>query len=305
MAPTRKTNPRAQSAKAEPAEESVEAGSTDVDELLSRVVARQGAASASRTASASQASESAVAEPAAAEPAAADPAAADPSAADSTEAESATAEPATETDEVAAEPAVAEQEAASVPDVAPLLDPLPSQPLTETQLLNDPLLGTHDDIIADLGIKLRWAAVGYALLGAVASWIIAAQIAIATKSAGPFGWAIAATILIFAAGVWYFADVSSRFASVAAYRKAKTPQSIARLNRGGVVGLYGVVGAWIGAALGILVLVSGVTTAVLTIALGATGWTWFFGGIPVVLLYLFGFALLHYRLIEKARDAVA
>lgn len=197
--------------------------------------------------------------------------------------------------------------AASGPAQAPRPQgqPQPQQPLTETQLLNDPLLGTHDDIIVDLGVKLRWAAVGYALLGVIASWIIAAQVAIATKDAGAFGWALAATILIFAGAVWYFADVSSRFASVAAYRKAKTPQSVARLNRGGVVGLYGVVGAWIGAALGVLVLVSGTTTAVLTIAAGASGWAWFFGGIPVVLLYLFGFGLMHYRVIEKARDAVA
>ncbi|GAB3386115.1 hypothetical protein GCM10027568_04040 [Humibacter soli] len=198
-----------------------------------------------------------------------------------------------------------EPRAASAPAPAPRPQPQPQQPLTETQLLNDPLLGTHDDIIVDLGVKLRWAAVGYALLGVIASWIIAAQVAIATKDAGAFGWALAATILIFAGAVWYFADVSSRFASVAAYRKAKTPQSVARLNRGGVVGLYGVVGAWIGAALGVLVLVSGTTTAVLTIAAGASGWAWFFGGIPVVLLYLFGFGLMHYRVIEKARDAVA
>jgi len=181
----------------------------------------------------------------------------------------------------------------------------PEPQLNATQLLNDPLLGTHDEIIVDLGLKLRWAAVGYALLGAIASWLIAAQVAIATKGAAPFGWALAATILIFAGAVWYFADVSSRFTSVAAYRRAKTPQSIARLNRGAVVGLYGVIGAWIGVGLGVLVLISGVVTAVLTISLGASGWAWFFGGIPAVLLYAYTFALLHYRLLEKARDAVA
>ncbi|NNC13323.1 hypothetical protein HII28_15740 [Planctomonas sp. JC2975] len=193
---------------------------------------------------------------------------------------------------------------APVPTPSPARAPEPA-PLTATQLLNDPLLGTHDEIIVDLGLKLRWAAVGYALLGVVASWLIAAEVAVATKSGAPFGWALAATILIFAAAVWYFADVSSRFASVAAYRKAKTPQAIARLNRGAVVGLYSVVGAWIGVALGVLVVISGAVTAVLTLAVGAAGWTWFFGAIPAVLLYVYCFGLLHYRLLEKARDAVA
>ncbi|GAB3807811.1 hypothetical protein GCM10028798_32930 [Humibacter antri] len=178
-------------------------------------------------------------------------------------------------------------------------------PLSATQLQNDPLLGTHDEIIVDLGLKLRWAAVGWALLGAVASWLIAAQVGIATKSGTPFGWALAATILIFAGAVWYFADVSTRFTSVAAYRKAKTPQSIARLHRGAVVGLYSAIGAWIGVALGALVVVSGTVTAVLTLAFGASGWAWFFGAVPAALLYLYGFALLHYRLLEKTRDAVA
>lgn len=177
--------------------------------------------------------------------------------------------------------------------------------LTATQLLNDPLLGTHDDIIADLGIKLRWAAAGYALLGVIASWLIAAEVGIATKSGGAYGWAVAASILIIAATVWYIADVSTRFASVASYRRGKTPQAIARLERGAVVGLYSVIGAWIGVALGVLVVVSGTVTAVLTLALGAGGWVWFFGAVPVILLYLYAFGLLHYRLLEKARDAVA
>jgi hypothetical protein len=178
-------------------------------------------------------------------------------------------------------------------------------PLNATQLQNDPLLGTHDDIIVDLGRKLRWAAIGYALLGIVASWLIAAQVGVATKSGAPFAWALAATILIAAATVWYFIDVSTRFTSVTAYRKAKTPQAIARLDRGAVVGLYGTIGAWIGAALGALVIVSGTVTAVLTLAFGASGWAWFFGAIPVVLLYLYCFGLLHYRVLEKTRDAVA
>src|SRR6185437_14130820 len=166
-------------------------------------------------------------------------------------------------------------------------------------------LGTHDEIVVDLGFKLRWAAIGYALLGVVASWLIAAQVGIATKSGTPFAWALAATILIAAGAVWYLADVSTRFKSVAAYRKAKTPQAIARLDRGGIVGLYSVIGAWIGVALGALVVVSGTVTAVLTIAFGASGWAWFFGAVPAVLLYLYSFGLLHYRLLEKARDAVA
>jgi hypothetical protein len=178
-------------------------------------------------------------------------------------------------------------------------------PLTATQLLNDPLLGTHDEIIADLGFKLRWASVAYALLGLVASWVIAAQVGIATKSGAPFAWALAASILILAGGAWYFADVSTRFASVASYRKAKTPQAIARLRRGAVVGMYSMIGAWIGVALGALVVVSGTITAVLTVAFGVSGWAWFFGGVPAVLLYLYSFGLLHYRLLEKARDAVA
>ncbi|GAB3608784.1 hypothetical protein GCM10027414_09090 [Humibacter ginsengiterrae] len=190
------------------------------------------------------------------------------------------------------------------PEAAPAQPYVPA-PLSATQLQNDPLLGTHDEIIVDLGLKLRWGAVGWALLGAVASWLIAAQVGIATKSGTPFGWALAATILIFAGAVWYFADVSTRFTSVAAYRKAKTPQAIARLDRGAVVGLYSAIGAWIGVALGALVVVSGTVTAVLTLAFGASGWAWFFGGVPAALLYLYGFALLHYRLLEKTRDAVA
>jgi hypothetical protein len=183
--------------------------------------------------------------------------------------------------------------------------PVAPAPLNATQLQNDPLLGTHDEIIVDLGRKLRWAAVGYALLGVVASWLIAAEVGIATKSGAPFGWALAATILILAGALWYFADVSTRFTSVAAYRKAKTPQAIARLDRGAVVGLYATIGAWIGAALGALVVVSGTVTAVLTLGFGAAGWAWFFGAVPVVLLYLYCFGLLHYRLLEKTRDAVA
>lgn len=179
------------------------------------------------------------------------------------------------------------------------------RPLTATQLLNDPLLGTHDEIIADLGLKLRWAAIGYASLGIIASWLVAAQVGMATKNAAVFGWAVAATVLVLAGAVWYFADVSTRFASVASYRKGKTPQAIARLDRGAIVGLYGAIGAWIGVALGVLVLVSGTVTAVLTLAFSASGWVWFFGAVPVVLLYLYTFALLHYRLVEKARDAVA
>ncbi len=177
-------------------------------------------------------------------------------------------------------------------------------PLSSTQLLNDPLLGTHDEIILDLGVKLRWAAVGYALLGVVASWLLAAQVGVATKDAAPFGWALAATIVILAGAAWYLADVWTRFASVAAYRRAKTPQAIARLDRGSVVGLYGVIGAWIGGALGALVVVDGTVSAVLTLALGASGWVWFFGAVPALLLYLYGFVLLHYRLLEKTRDAL-
>ena len=179
------------------------------------------------------------------------------------------------------------------------------RPLTATQLLNDPLLGTHDEIIADLGLKLRWAVVGYGLFGLVAAWLIAAQVGIATKNGAAFGWALAASIVVLVAAVWYFVDVSTRFVSVASYRKAKTPQAIARLDRGAVVGLYSVIGAWIGVALGALVVVSGTVTAVLTLALGAGGWVWFFGAVPALLLYVYAFGLLHYRLLEKTRDAVA
>lgn len=200
----------------------------------------------------------------------------------------------------------ASKEAASGPDAAePELAAERPAPLTSTQLLNDPLLGTHDEIIADLGFKLRWASVAYALLGLVASWVVAAQIGIATKSGTPFAWALAASVLLVVGTVWYFADAWVRFASVASYRKAKTPQAIARLRHGAIVGLYSVIGAWIGVALGALVVVSGTVTAVLTLAFGASGWLWFFGGVPAVLLYLYGFGLLHYRLLEKARDAVA
>lgn len=208
------------------------------------------------------------------------------------------------TDE-APQPVAAEAHAGRPQAAAAPAQPYVPTPLTATQLQNDPLLGTHDEIIVDLGLKLRWAAAGWALLGVVASWLIAAQVGIATKSGMPFAWALAATILIFAGAVWYFADVSTRFTSVASYRKAKTPQSIARLDRGAVVGLYSAIGAWIGVALGALVVVSGTVTAVLTLAFGAAGWAWFFGAVPAVLLYLYGFALLHYRLLEKTRDAVA
>lgn len=193
------------------------------------------------------------------------------------------------------------------PDVVsvPPQRPVAETPLSATQLQNDPLLGTHDEIIVDLGIKLRWAAVAYALLGVAASWLIAAQVGLAVKGAAPYAWALAATILIAAGAIWYVVDVATRFTSVAAYRKAKTPQAIARLQRGGVVGLYSAIGTWIGVGIGVLVVISGTVTAVLTIAFGASGWAWFFGALPVVLLYLYSFGLLHYRLLEKARDAVA
>jgi hypothetical protein len=180
-----------------------------------------------------------------------------------------------------------------------------ARPLTATQLLNDPLLGTHDEIIADLGLKLRWAVVAYGLFGIIASWLIAAQVGIATKNGSAFGWALATSIVVLIAAVWYFVDVSTRYVSVASYRGAKTPQAIARLDRGAVVGLYSVIGTWIGVALGALVVVSGTVTAVLTLALGASGWVWFFGAVPAVLLYAYSFGLLHYRLLEKTRDAVA
>lgn len=194
--------------------------------------------------------------------------------------------------------------ASAAPRLAPQL-PVDERPLTPTQVLNDPLLATHSEIIVDLGRKLRWAAVGYGALGIVASWIIAPQVALAAKTGTPFLWSLAATVLIVAGALWYLAGVSTRYASIAAYRKAKTPQTFARLDRGAVVGLYGVIGTWIGVGLAALVVVSGTVTAVLTLALGASGWAWFFGALPAVLLYAYGFGLLHYRLIEKTRDAVA
>ncbi|WP_022901721.1 hypothetical protein [Humibacter albus] len=194
---------------------------------------------------------------------------------------------------------------AATPKPAEPVAPAPLPPLSATQLLNDPLLGTHDAIIFDLGLKLRWAAIMYAALGVVASWLLAAVVAIATRDAIAFAWAIAATVLVAVGAVWYFADVSTRFSTVDAYRRAKTPQAVARLDRGSVVGLYSVIGAWIGIGLAALAVVAGVVTAVLTLAVGAAGWAWFFGAAPTVLLYLYGFLALHYRLLERTRDAVA
>jgi hypothetical protein len=281
VTPTRKTDSRTEPIEAE-SEPAVEVAPEPGSEQKSASTAETPDDATTEVMDATQvdAANAAPEESGASEPAEAESAAADPVAAESS----------------TAEPAGPEAGAEQTPT---------SAPLTPTQLLNDPLLGTHDDIIADLGVKLRWASVAYALLGLVASWVIAAQAGIATKSGTPFAWALAASILILVGGAWYFADVSTRFVSVASYRKAKTPQAIARLRRGAVVGMYSVIGAWIGVALGALVVVSGTVTAVVTLAFGVSGWAWFFGGVPAVLLYVYGFGLLHYRLLEKARDAVA
>jgi hypothetical protein len=175
---------------------------------------------------------------------------------------------------------------------------------TPTQLQNDPLLDGRDEIVADLGRTMRWAALGYGLIGVVAAWFVAATVGLGMGVGTPYAWATGITIVIIAFSVWYFTTVDRIYRSTESYVASRTQRGLAALDKEAVVGLRGELGKWIGAAISALVAVTFVAALVVT-ATGADslGWPWFFVGVSLVIAYAFGFFALHVHLIEKARDA--
>ncbi|HWU59546.1 MAG TPA: hypothetical protein VN045_12565 [Microbacteriaceae bacterium] len=175
---------------------------------------------------------------------------------------------------------------------------------TPTQLQNDPLLGGGDEIVADLGRSLRWAALGYGFVGIVAAWFVAAIVGLGLGISVSYAWAAAVTIVIVAVVVWYLTMVERVYRTTASYVQSRTPRALAALDRESVVGLRGEIGKWVGVAIGGLVVVSFVAAVVVSAA-GAVnvGWPWFFVGVALALAYAFGYFALHVHLTEKARDA--
>ncbi len=178
---------------------------------------------------------------------------------------------------------------------------------TATQLVNDPLLAADDEIVADLGHKLRWAAFLYGLIGVALAWTVAAQLTIGLgPSLGAYAWAAGATIVILAVGIWYFAHVSEDYRDAESYRASRSASTLRRLDRGRVILLTEELGRWIAVALGGFVLIVGVVTGLLFLANPNAGARLIpLATIPVAAAYVFGFIALNYRLVDRARDAVA
>jgi hypothetical protein len=177
--------------------------------------------------------------------------------------------------------------------------------LTPTQLQNDPLLSASDDVFADLVEKLRWAAIGYAVVGLIAAWVFASLLAIGSGNVSAFAWAAGATVLLVVVGAWYLMEALRPFGDADAYLRSKTPYALARLDRPAVVGLTWQIGVWIGSALAVLVVASGALAFTLALVAGPNSWLWLIAVVPLLIAYLAWFALLQYRLIERTRDAVA
>ncbi len=178
---------------------------------------------------------------------------------------------------------------------------------TPTQLVNDPLLAADDEIVADLGHKLRWAAFLYGLIGIALAWTVAAQLTIGLGSAlGAYAWAAGATIAILAIGIWYFAHVADAYRDADAYRASRSAYTLKRLDRGRVILLTEELGRWIAVALGGFLLVVGVVTALLFLVNPQAGARLIpLATVPIIAAYVFGFIALTYRLVDRARDAVA
>ncbi|WP_308468360.1 hypothetical protein [Rathayibacter soli] len=177
---------------------------------------------------------------------------------------------------------------------------------TPTQLQNDPLLTGDDEIIADLGRTMRWAALGYGFVGVIAAWFVAAAIGLGRAIATPYGWAAGLTLVIIVVTVWYFTTVDRIYRSTQAYTDSRTQRRLAALDKEAVVGLRGELGKWIGGAIGALVVVTFVAAVVVTASRPISlAWPWFFVGISLLLAYAYGFFALHMHLIERARDAAA
>ncbi|TAM67679.1 MAG: hypothetical protein EPN48_13735 [Microbacteriaceae bacterium] len=177
---------------------------------------------------------------------------------------------------------------------------------TPTQLQNDPLLAGDDEIVADLGRTMRWAALGYGFVGVIAAWFVAAVVSLGRGVVTPYGWAAGLTIVIIVVTIGYFTFVYRVFRSAAAYVASRTQRRLAALDRGTVVGLRGELGKWIGGAVGALAAVTFVTAVVVTASEPVSlAWPWFFVGVSLLLAYAYGFIALHVHLIERARDAAA
>jgi hypothetical protein len=176
---------------------------------------------------------------------------------------------------------------------------------SETQLVNDPLLAADDEIVADLGRKLRWAAFLYGLVGVALAWTVAAQLTIGLGPAlGAYAWAAGATIAILAIGIWYFAHVADAYRDADSYRLSRSASTLKRLDRGRVILLTEELGRWIAVALGGFLLIVGVVTGLLFLANPNAGARLIpLATVPVVAAYVFGFLALTYRLIDRARDA--
>ncbi|HEY5221948.1 MAG TPA: hypothetical protein VIJ18_02700 [Microbacteriaceae bacterium] len=177
---------------------------------------------------------------------------------------------------------------------------------TPTQLQNDPLLAGDDAIVADLGLTMRWAGLGYGFVGVLAAWFVAAAVGLGRGIATPYGWAAGLTIVIIAVAIGYFAFIDRSYRSSDAYVESRSQRRLAALDKGTVVGLRGELGKWIGGAIGALVVVTFVAAVVVT-ASGpvSLAWPWFFVGASLLLAYAYGFFALHVHLIERARDAAA
>jgi hypothetical protein len=190
-----------------------------------------------------------------------------------------------------------------------LLETADARPIeyTPTQLINDPLLAADDEIVADLGLKLRWAAFLYGLVGVALAWTVAAQLTIGLGSGlGAYAWAAGATIVILAVGIWYFAHVADAYRDADSYRASRSAYTLRRLDRGRVILLTEELGRWIAFALGGFLLVVGVVTGLLFLVNPQSGARLIpLATIPVVVAYVFGFVALTYRLVDRARDAVA
>lgn len=176
---------------------------------------------------------------------------------------------------------------------------------SDTQLVNDPLLAADDEIVADLGRKLRWAAFLYGLVGVALAWTVAAQLTIGLGAAlGAYAWAAGATIAILAIGIWYFAHVAEAYRNADAYRASRSDSALRRLDRGRVILLTEELGRWIAFALGGFLLIVGVVTGLLFLANPHAGARLIpLATVPVVAVYVFGFIALTYRLVDRARDA--
>ena len=173
------------------------------------------------------------------------------------------------------------------------------------QLVNDPLLAADNEIVADLGLKLRWAAFLYGLIGVALTWTVAAQLTIGLgPGLGAYAWAAGATIAILAIGVWYFAHVADAYRDADAYRASRTAYTLKRLDRERVILLTEELGRWIAVALGGFLVIVGVVTGLLFLADPNVGSRLIpLATVPVVAVYVFGFIALTYRLVDRARDA--